>query len=119
MTASRLLWAALIALTLCTGVWCAPIADAETPQALIDEINDLLDAAEHEGTAAILVEQREPAREIFSLWADRSMIPASSEPCLTGALVSGGPLQAHPGLQTRGFLSPSARPPLEMVGGTG
>ena len=63
----------------------APISVSETPQELIDEINDLLDAAEYDGTVAVLVEQREPARPIFSLWADRSMTPASNNKLHTTA----------------------------------
>lgn len=63
----------------------APMAGAQSPQALIDEINDCIDRAQSEGTIAVHVEQRAPERAVFSLQADRPMTPASNNKLQTTA----------------------------------
>jgi D-alanyl-D-alanine carboxypeptidase/D-alanyl-D-alanine-endopeptidase (penicillin-binding protein 4) len=67
------------------AVPAASVDGAATPTALIDEINDLIDAAENEGIVAVHIEQRDPGREIFALESDRLLKPASNNKLQTTA----------------------------------
>lgn len=74
-----------LTLTLAIAATAALVPGAETPQAMIDEINSILSSAEYEGVIAIHVEQRNPARPLFSLNSDRGMTPASNNKLQTTA----------------------------------
>jgi D-alanyl-D-alanine carboxypeptidase/D-alanyl-D-alanine-endopeptidase (penicillin-binding protein 4) len=70
--------AALAAGAISATAHSAPVAGAETPPALADEVREIIADAGFEGVVAVHAEQREPALEILALESDRSLIPASN-----------------------------------------
>ncbi|NUP88267.1 MAG: D-alanyl-D-alanine carboxypeptidase/D-alanyl-D-alanine-endopeptidase [Candidatus Sumerlaeia bacterium] len=81
----RLLIALALALPSLSLLHAAPVEGAGTPEALIQEINDLLEEAAFSGGVSILIEQREPARALFERQADQLVIPASNNKLHTTA----------------------------------